>query len=52
MKTNKAIVRIQNSIKLAERTVRNMSGAPAEYIAVAEKNLATFRAMLAKEMAK
>lgn len=46
MKTNKATIRIQNSIKLAERTLANLKDAPAEYIALAEKNLASVKAML------
>lgn len=46
MKTNKATIRIQNSIKIAARTLANLKGAPAEYVELAEKNLASAKAML------
>jgi len=49
MKTNKSNIRIQNSIKIAERTVAVLKGMNienAEAVALAEKNLASAKAML------
>ena len=49
MKTNKANIRIQNSIKIAERTLANLKSGSvvnAEYVALAEKNLASAKALL------
>ena len=49
MKTNKSIIRIQNSIKIAERTLANLKRGcvvNSEYVALAEKNLASARGLL------
>ena len=49
MKTNKSNIRIQNSIKIAERTVAVLKGMNienADAVSLAEKNLASARAML------